>query len=335
VSTALIEARDLKKHYPLSGGLFSRSARQVRAVDGVSFSIEAGSTLALVGESGCGKSTTGRLLLRLIEPTSGEVLIDGHSLNEMAGRQLRRARRQMQIVFQDPFSSLNPRHSVGEIIAWPMRLHGLGNETAIRARVRELLKLVGLQPGHADRHPHQFSGGQRQRVGIARAIALESRFIVLDEPTSSLDVSVQAQILNLLQELKNQFGLTYLLISHNLGVVEYMANDIAVMYLGQIVEYGSAETIMSGPRHPYTHALLSAVLGPVTGERRKRLILHGDPPNPASPPPACRFHTRCPYVQDICRETPPPLEAADPGHLAACHFADQIPQYVSRGERNP
>ncbi len=332
MTKTLVEARGLKKYYPVRGeGMRRGGARQVRAVDDVSLSIDSETTLALVGESGCGKSTMGRLLLRLIEPTSGDVLFDGRSLLEMSPRELRKTRRQFQIVFQDPYSSLNPRHSVGEIIAWPMRLHRLANETRIRSRVRELLQLVGLQANHAERHPHQFSGGQRQRIGIARALALESRFIVLDEPTSSLDVSVQAQILNLLQELKERLGLTYLLISHNLGVVEYMADQVAVMYLGQIVEFGPVETIMSDPRHPYTHALLSAVLSPVAGEQRERIVLRGDPPDPANPPGGCRFHPRCPYAEEISRQVPPTLREIDTGHLVACHLAEKIPSYVQGG----
>jgi oligopeptide transport system ATP-binding protein len=317
----LVEAIDLVKHFPVSGGsLFGKPAAMVKAVDGVSISIPAGATVGLVGESGCGKSTMGRLLLRLIEPTAGAVAFDGENILALEGRAMRQLRGRMQIVFQDPHSSLNPRRKVGDIIGRPLVIHGTGSRSAARKRAAELLELVGLPAEAADRYPHEFSGGQRQRIGIARALALNPSFIVLDEPTSSLDVSVQAQILNLLNDLKRDLGLTYLFVSHNLNVVEYFCDQTDVMYLGKIVESGPSEAIHTEPMHPYTKALISAVLMPEVGASKSRIVLTGDVPSPVNPPQGCRFHTRCPYVMDICRVTEPPLAEQQPGHRVACHL---------------
>ncbi len=317
----LLEARHLVKHFPFtSGGFFSRTTGAVHAVDDVSLVVPRGRTVGVVGESGCGKSTLGRLLLRLIEPTSGEIQFDGQDLTHAASAELRRARRQMQIVFQDPHSSLNPRRTVGEIVSRPLVIHREASRRDAERRAGELLAQVGLDPDVRGRYPHEFSGGQRQRIGIARALALRPSFIVLDEPTSSLDVSVQAQILNLLNDLKRDLGLTYLFISHNLNVVEYFCDVTMVMYLGQVVEEGPSEAIHVEPLHPYTRALVSAVLVPEVGQQRERLILTGDVPSPVDPPGGCRFHTRCPYVMDICRQVQPPLANQAPGHRVACHL---------------
>ena len=317
----LVQARHLVKHFPVaSGGFFARDAGAVRAVEDVSLTIPRGQTVGLVGESGCGKSTMGRLLLRLIEPTAGEIWFDGQALTRASAAELRRARRNMQIVFQDPHSSLNPRRTVGEIVSRPLVIHGEATRREAERRASELLALVGLAPDMQFRYPHEFSGGQRQRIGIARALALRPSFIVLDEPTSSLDVSVQAQILNLLNDLKRDLGLTYLFISHNLNVVAYFCDATAVMYLGQIVESGPSETVHAEPLHPYTQALVSAVLEPEVGRQRNRLVLSGDVPNPANPPSGCRFHTRCPYAMEVCRQVTPALVAQAPGHRVACHL---------------
>jgi oligopeptide transport system ATP-binding protein len=317
----LVQARHLVKHFPVSsGGFFARGADAVRAVDDVSLTIPRGRTVGLVGESGCGKSTMGRLLLRLIEPTAGEVWFDGQAITRASAAELRRARRDMQIVFQDPHSSLNPRRTAGEIVSRPLVIHGEAKRREAERRAVELLALVGLTPDMQFRYPHEFSGGQRQRIGVARALALRPSFIVLDEPTSSLDVSVQAQILNLLNDLKRDLGLTYLFISHNLNVVAYFCDATAVMYLGQIVESGPSETVHAEPLHPYTQALVSAVLVPEVGRQRNRLVLGGDVPNPVHPPSGCRFHTRCPYAMEVCRQVAPPLVEQGPGHRVACHL---------------
>ncbi|MFM9107184.1 MAG: ABC transporter ATP-binding protein [Chloroflexota bacterium] len=317
----LVEADDLVKHFPVGGGgLFARSAGAVRAVDGVSLAIPPGATVGLVGESGCGTSTVGRLLLRLIEPTSGAIRFDGQEILPLAGRDLRRLRARMQIVFQDPLSSLTPRRAVGDISGRPLIVHGEGSRADARRRAAELLALVGLPAEAARRYPHEFSGGQRQRIGIARALALNPSFIVLDEPTSSLDVSVQAQILNLLNDLKRDLGLTYLFISHNLNVVEYFCDETVVMYLGKVVESGPSEAIHGEPMHPYTQALMSAVLAPEVGARADRIVLSGEVPSPLDPPRGCRFHTRCPHAMEICRTAEPPLLAQRPGHRVASHL---------------
>jgi oligopeptide/dipeptide ABC transporter ATP-binding protein len=303
-----------------AGAFFRRTVGAVHAVDDVSLAIPQGQTFGVVGESGCGKSTLGRLLLRLIEPTAGQIHFAGEDITRANGAAMRRTRRDMQIVFQDPYSSLNPRRTAGEIVARPLLIHGEASRRAAETRAAELLALVGLTPEMRRRYPSEFSCGQRQRMGIARALALNPRFIVLDEPTSSLDVSVQAQILNLLNDLKRDLGLTYLFISHNLNVVEYFCDTTVVMYLGQIVEEGPSEAIHSAPLHPYTQALVSAVLEPTVGQQRQRTVLAGDVPSPVNPPSGCRFHTRCPYAMEICRQQSPVLKEETPGHRVACHL---------------
>ncbi len=315
----VIEARNLGKHF--NARRTFGSGPVLRAVDGVSLSIRKGETFALVGESGCGKSTTGRLLLGLIEPTVGEVLHQGDDLARLSPAAMRLKRRQMQIIFQDPFGSLNPRMSIGAIIAEPLHIHGVGDRDSRRRRVGELLELVGLSPDHARRYPHEFSGGQRQRIGIARALALEPGFIVCDEPVSALDVSIQAQIVTLMQDLQRRLGLTYLFISHNLGIVRQIADRVAVMYLGRIVEIGDAEALFAAPRHPYTKALLSAVPHPDPDHKVDRLRLKGDPPSPFNPPTGCRFHTRCPFAEARCSAEEPLLRPFGPSQSAACHLA--------------
>lgn len=316
----LLSVRDLKKHFPIKKGIFGRSAGAVRAVDGVSFDVAAGETLALVGESGCGKSTTGRAVLRLIEPTSGSVHFDGKDVLALGTKELRALRRQLQIVFQDPFSSLNPRMSIGAIVREGLTIHRLAEGAAADARVRQLLEEVGLRPEYASRYPHEFSGGQRQRVGIARALSVEPRFIVCDEPVSALDVSVQAQVVNLLQDLQRDRGLSYLFIAHDLSIVEHIADRVAVMYLGHIVELAPVAAMYSRPIMPYTQALLSAVPAPDPGVRRERILLAGDVPSPANPPSGCVFHPRCqhPSRDAACAAIVPPLEEKAPGHWAAC-----------------
>jgi oligopeptide/dipeptide ABC transporter ATP-binding protein len=316
----LLSGRDLKKYFPIKKGVFGREAGAVRAVDGVSFDVAAGETLALVGESGCGKSTTGRAVLRLIEPTSGSVHVDGQDVLALGASALRALRRQLQIVFQDPFSSLNPRMSIGAIVREGLTIHGLAEGEAADRRVRQLLEEVGLRPEYASRYPHEFSGGQRQRVGIARALSVEPRFIVCDEPVSALDVSVQAQVVNLLQDLQRDRGLSYLFIAHDLSIVEHIADRVAVMYLGHIVELASVHDLYSRPIMPYTQALLSAVPAPEPGVHRERILLSGDVPSPANPPSGCVFHPRCqhPARDAACAAIVPPLEEKATGHWAAC-----------------
>jgi oligopeptide/dipeptide ABC transporter ATP-binding protein len=320
--TVLLQVENLVKHFPVRRGLFASSRSAVHAVDGVSFSLDAGETLALVGESGCGKSTTGRLVLRLIEPTAGSVRFEGRELFALDVGEVRAARRSMQIVFQDPYASLNPRMTVGQILEEPLMLHGIANGRR-RERVAEILAVVGLAPQHAQRYPHEFSGGQRQRIGIARAIAVEPRLIVCDEPVSALDVSIQAQVVNLLQDLQQRLGLAYLFIAHDLAVVKHIATRVAVMYLGRIVELADKATLFSQPRHPYTQALLSAIPVPEPRLRRKRLLLQGDVPSPIDPPPGCRFRARCAYARERCAVEDPPL-VAEGGHAVACHFWREI-----------
>jgi oligopeptide/dipeptide ABC transporter ATP-binding protein len=319
----LMEIRDLVKHFPIRKGLLQRQVGAVRAVDGVSFDVLRGETLGLVGESGCGKSTTARLLLRLMTPTSGSIKFAGEEIATIKGRRLKELRRELQMIFQDPYSSLNPRKTVGSIIADPFIIHGQKKGENERKRaVQDLMDLVGLNPEHYNRYPHEFSGGQRQRIGIARALALQPRVIMADEPVSALDVSIQAQILNLLRDLQRELGLTLIFIAHDLSVVRHMCDRVAVMYLGHIVEMASAEQLYSHPRMPYTGALMSAVPvpDPRLAKEKKRQVLAGDVPSPSNPPKACPFHTRCWKAQEICREDTPQLEVKEGGNLAACHF---------------
>ena len=319
MTSELLTVESLVKHFPVRKGVFSRIAAQVRAVDGISFSIPRGKTLSLVGESGSGKTTAGRCILRLIEPTAGRVVFDGVDVKQLDRRHLRRLRKRIQIIFQDPFGSLNPRMTVYSVIAEALRIHRLKPRAQRRARVEELLGMVGLPPEAADRYPHEFSGGQRQRLGIARALAVEPDLIVADEPVSALDVSVQAQILNLLEDLQERLGLTYLFIGHDLSVVRHISDYVAVMYLGRIVEIGVAKDIFERSVHPYTRALLSAVPDPHPAKRRQRIILQGDVPSPINPPPGCPFHPRCPDARPECAERAQQLETLDGDHRAACH----------------
>ena len=315
----LLEVRNLRKYYPVTKGfIFQRQVGAVKAVDDVSFFIRKGETLGLVGESGCGKTTTGRVILRLQEPTHGEALFEGQDIFKLGKEELRRLRRDMQIIFQDPYSSLNPRMTVGDIIGEPLEIHKLARGKEKVRRVQELLEVVGLSPYHANRYPHEFSGGQRQRIGIARALAVNPKLIIADEPVSALDVSIQAQVLNLLEELQKEFGLTYLFIAHDLSVVKHISDRIAVMYLGRIVELAAADELFSNPQHPYTEALLSAVPIPNPEMRRERIILPGDVPSPINPPAGCRFHTRCLYAQPSCKVDDPAFADIGGGHYVAC-----------------
>jgi oligopeptide transport system ATP-binding protein len=325
----ILEVDRLKVYFPILGGFFKRKIGDVRAVDDVSLTVRAGETLGLVGESGCGKSTIGRAMIRLREPTEGSVRFDGTDLGRLKGRDLRQMRRRMQIIFQDPYGSLDPRMTVGSIISEPLETHHLAEGPARQTRVEELLRLVGLDPRYVNRYPHEFSGGQRQRIGVARALAVEPEFIVCDEPISALDVSIQAQVLNLLTELRERLGLTYVFIAHDLSVVRHISDRVAVMYLGKIVELGNPEVTYATPGHPYSRALLSAVPipDPSAERRRRRVILTGDVPSPANPPSGCRFHTRCWLYEQLgqpesCRTQDPPLREIQRDHLAACHYAD-------------
>ena len=324
-NAALVEAKDLYKYFPIYAGLTSRHVADVRAVDGVSFTIQEGETLGLVGESGSGKTTIGRLLLRLLPATKGEIDFEERNILTMKRGDIRRLRRSVQIIFQDPFASLNPRMSIGEIVGEPIRIHGLAKGKDVDDRVRELLGLVGLQPYHANRYPHEFSGGQRQRVGIARALAVQPRFIVCDEPVSALDVSIQAQVINLLEDLQEKFKLTYLFIAHDLSVVRHISTRVAVMYVGKIIEIADRDDLYENPLHPYTQALLSAIPipDPAVEARRKRIILTGDIPSPVNPPSGCRFHTRCPIAFDRCKVEIPPLRSYRGSHVAACHWVEE------------
>jgi peptide/nickel transport system ATP-binding protein len=316
----VLEVQGLKKYFPVRRGLLRRTVGYVHAVDDVSFTIGAAETLGLVGESGCGKTTVGRSILRLIEPTAGSIRLDGHEISGLSKAELRPLRQRMQIIFQDPFSSLNPRMRVGDIVAEPLKLHGGAGKRARRERVAELFERVGLRRAQMDNYPHQFSGGQRQRIGVARALALNPRLIVGDEPVSALDVSIQAQVINLLRDLQRDLKLSYLFISHNLAVVEHISHRIAVMYLGRIVEYTDKTTLFTRPLHPYTEALLAAVPIPNPAVKRVRRVVQGDVPSPLRPPPGCHFHTRCPYAEARCRSQVPPLREVEPGHTVACHL---------------
>jgi oligopeptide/dipeptide ABC transporter ATP-binding protein len=328
MSDAFVELEDLRVWFPIKSGLvLDRHVGDVKAVDGVSLTIRRGETIGLVGESGCGKSTLGRAILRLYEPTDGRIVFDGQDITHLGDDALRPLRRRMQMVFQDPFASLNPRHSVGRIVGEPMRAHDLASRGNVTNRVRELLQIVGLPGDAIGRYPHEFSGGQRQRIGVARALALQPEFIVADEPVSALDVSIQAQILNLLEALQDDFKLTYLFIAHDLAVVRHISDRVVVMYLGSVVEVSPSDELYANPLHPYTISLLSAVPipDPVVERQRETILLSGDLPSPANPPSGCRFHTRCPYVQPTrCRDEPPPLRPLDAEHTVACHWAEQI-----------
>lgn len=322
----LLHVDDLKMHFPIYRGVLQRQVGAVRAVDGVSFDVKRGETLGLVGESGCGKSTTGRTILQLYKPTAGKVTFDGTDLVHLKGEDLRHMRRKMQMIFQDPYASLNPRMTVGEIVGEPLMVHNVGKSKDIEARVKNLLELVKLEPAFISRYPHEFSGGQRQRIGVARALALQPSFIVCDEPISALDVSIQAQVVNLLEELQGQFNLTYLFIAHDLSMVRHISDRVAVMYLGAIMELADRDEIYLRPLHPYTQALLSAIPipDPIADSKRKRVILQGDIPSPVNPPSGCRFRTRCPIAQEVCAESRPEFREIKPGHFVACFFAERF-----------
>ena len=323
-SAYLVEARDLVKHYPIRGGIFLKEIASVKAVDGVNVAIKPGETLGLVGESGCGKTTLGRAILRLEEPTAGRILFEGENILAYDNRQMRLLRKKMQIIFQDPFSSLNPRKTVAQIIGEPLLIHGMTNRKERDERVKYLMEVVGLRQEQMRRYPHMFSGGQRQRIGVARALALNPKLIVCDEAVSALDVSIQAQVLNLLKDLQGEFGLTYLFISHDLHVVEHVSDRVAVMYLGKIVEIAPGKSLYQRPLHPYSQALLSASPMPDPKRKQQRIILKGDVPSPIDPPSGCRFHTRCIYAQDVCSTEEPALREIASHHLAACHFAGEV-----------
>ena len=316
----LLEVKGLKKHFPIRKGILSRISGHVFAVDGVSFTIGHGETLGLVGESGCGKSTVGKAILKLIEPTAGEVVLDGKKISDLNQLEMRPHRREMQVIFQDPYSSLNPRMSAGDIVGEPMYNYGLAFGKEKEEKTRQLFARVGLRAEHMLKYPHEFSGGQRQRLGIARALAVNPSLIIGDEPVSALDVSVQAQVINLMMDLQQEFRLSYLFIAHDLAVVEHISHRVAVMYLGKIVEMTDKRSLFTSPQHPYTEALLSAVPIPSPKMKRKRIILTGDVPSPIRPPPGCRFHTRCPYVMDHCKVVEPPMKEVAPGHFVACHL---------------
>jgi len=330
-NNVLVRVEHLKKYFPITrGAIFSRRMGDIKAVDDVSFDIYRGETLGLVGESGCGKTTAGRTIIQLYRPTAGHVYYEGQDLAQMRGSELRHMRRRIQIIFQDPYASLNPRLTVGAIVGEPLEIHRAARGKEMRERVEELLQLVGLDPYFVNRYPHEFSGGQRQRIGIARALALDPEFVVCDEPISALDVSIQAQIVNLLEELQDKLGLTYLFIAHDLSMVRHISDRVAVMYLGKVVELSDRDTLYTNPLHPYTQALLSAVPipDPVVEEKRQRIILKGDVPSPANPPPGCNFNTRCPAAMDVCSEVDPEFIEVEPGHFCACHLVQSQVQSV-------
>ncbi len=329
----LVEIKNLKKYFPIKKGVLAREVARVHAVDDVSLAVSEGETLGLVGESGCGKSTLGRCVVRLHEPTAGDVIFDGHSITKLSNRALRPLRREMQMIFQDPYASLNPRKRVGTIIGDPLRIHGMGDRRERKEKVEELLRTVGLSPEHYNRFPHEFSGGQRQRIGVARALALRPKLIVADEPVSALDVSIQAQMVNLLGELQDDFRLTYIFIAHDLGVVRHVSDRIAVMYLGKLVELSPAEELYTRPIMPYTEALLSAVPvpDPDLSDQRERIVLEGDVPSPINPPSGCRFHPRCRYATEICSQVEPPLVDYGNSHFAACHHPLNVDKETMAG----
>jgi oligopeptide/dipeptide ABC transporter ATP-binding protein len=330
-TTNLLEVAGLQKYFPVRRGVLQRQSGAVQAVDGLDFTVRRGETLSLVGESGCGKTTTGRLLTRLLEPTAGTIEFDGRDITHLSMGQMRPLRKDIQMVFQDPYSSLNPRHTIGTIVGAPFRLQKVQTPNGVKKAVQDLLELVGLSPEHYNRYPHEFSGGQRQRIGIARTLALRPKLIVADEPVSALDVSIQAQVINLLEDLQQELDLTYVMIAHDLSIVRHVSDRVAVMYLGKIVEIGEASQVYKAPKHPYTVALMSAVPLPDPSRRTKRdrIRLSGDVPSPLNPPPACRFHTRCWKAQDICRTVEPPLAELATGQLAACHFPENMPAKAS------
>ncbi len=325
-SEPLLKVTDLTKHFPIRRGLLQRVVGAVQAVDGLNFEVAKGETLSLVGESGCGKTTTGRMLTRLLEPSKGEILFEGRDITHASVGEMRPLRRDVQMIFQDPYGSLNPRHTVGTIVGKPFRLQDVKTEHGIKREVQGLLELVGLSPEHYNRYPHEFSGGQRQRIGIARSLALKPKLIVADEPVSALDVSIQAQVINLLEDLQDELGLTYVVIAHDLSVVRHMSDRVAVMYLGNLVEIADRDELYARPMHPYTVALMSAVPipDPTRRGRSERIRLEGDVPSPIAPPPACRFHTRCWKAQEVCRTETPPLVELRPGHAVACHFPENV-----------
>ncbi|ALX50387.1 ABC transporter ATP-binding protein [Lentibacillus amyloliquefaciens] len=326
MANLLLEVNGLKKYFPIKGGVFGRKVGEVKAVDDVSFTVKEGEILGLVGESGCGKSTTGKSILRLSEPTAGEVKFQDQDVNGLSKEDMRKLRRNMQIIFQDPYASLNPRHTVEKIVGEPLLIHGMKSSGERKERVRELLKVVGLSSYHASRYPHQFSGGQRQRIGIARALANNPKLIICDEPVSALDVSVQAQILNLMNELRDRFNLTYIFIAHDLSVVKHICDRVGVMYLGRMAELTSKDGLYNNPKHPYTQALMSAVPDPDPDYQKDRIILKGDVPSPSDPPSGCAFHKRCPYAMDICSEVRPEFREVENNHYVACHLYDDTVQ---------
>lgn len=324
MANLLLKVEHLKKYFPIQSGILAKKSGEVKAVDDLSFEVYEGETLGIVGESGCGKSTTGRAIMRLLEPTSGKVTFDDVELTDLSSKEMRKMRRDIQMVFQDPYASLNPRHTVGKILEEPLIVHGIGKSKERKERVQEYLEIVGLSSYHAKRYPHQFSGGQRQRIGIARALMTNPRLIIADEPVSALDVSIQAQVLNLMQKLQEDLKLTYIFIAHDLGVVRHISDRVGVMYLGRIVELADSESLYREPLHPYTQALLSAVPIPDPTHHREQILLEGDIPSPSNPPAGCSFHTRCPYATDLCKFTVPIFRKVKPGHAVACHLYNDV-----------